>query len=205
MSLTCDITRTAIDANVPVAGPLEDDPGQLVAGGGCFWCTEAVFAALKGVSNVESGYAGGSADTADYKSVCSGATGHAEVIRITYDPDQISMGELLRIFFTVAHDPTQLNRQGADRGTQYRSVLFYETNAQRGYMADYISQLTKAGIYSSPIVTTLEPLDAFYMAEAYHQDYAANNPGQPYIAYNTAPKLSKLHKAFADKVREGDS
>ena len=202
MSLTCDISRTAIDASVPEAGALEDDPGVLVAGGGCFWCTEAVFRELKGVLSVDSGYAGGSADTADYQSVCSGATDHAEVIRITYDPAEIPMGELLRIFFTVAHDPTQLNRQGADRGTQYRSVLFYQSDALRDYMADYISRLNDSGVFSQPVVTTVEPLDAFYAAEAYHQDYAANNPGQPYIAYNTAPKIAKLHKSFGDKVRE---
>ena len=165
-----------------------------ILAGGCFWCTEAVFERLPGVSDVTSGYSGGDASTANYEATCSGTTGHAEAIKVTYDASQISYGELLRVFFAVAHDPTHLNRQGNDRGPQYRSAIFYETEEQRAIAAGYIEQLDAAGVYDDPIVTTLEPFDTFYEAEAYHQDYAQNNPAQPYVCAVALPKVAKLEK-----------
>lgn len=173
----------------------------LVLGGGCFWCTEAVYLALDGVLEVVSGYAGGSADTANYEAVCSGTTDHAEVIRIRYDADRISLGQLLKVFFSVAHDPTQLNRQGNDRGRQYRSVVFYHDDNEADIIRAYIRQLDQSGLFSSPIVTTLEPLTAFYPAEACHQNYAARNPLQPYILFAASPKVSKLEKTYPDKLK----
>lgn len=173
----------------------------LILGGGCFWCTEAVYLALDGVLEVVSGYAGGSADTANYEAVCSGTTDHAEVIRIRYDADRISLGQLLKVFFSVAHDPTQLNRQGNDRGRQYRSAVFYHDDNEADVIRAYIRQLDQSGLFSSPIVTTLEPLTAFYPAEAYHQNYAARNPLQPYILFAASPKVSKLEKTYPDKLK----
>jgi peptide-methionine (S)-S-oxide reductase len=185
--------------------PISDLPQsgmqRLVLGGGCFWCTEAVYLALDGVTAVTSGYAGGSASSANYEAVCSGTSGHAEVIRIDYDADRISLGQLLKVFFSVAHDPTQLNRQGNDRGTQYRSAVFYQDDAEAEVVRRYIEQLDRAALFSSPIVTTLEPLDAFYPAEAYHQDYAARNPLQPYILFAAGPKVSKLKQTYPDKLK----
>ena len=174
---------------------------QLVLGGGCFWCTEAVYRELAGVSEVTAGYAGGDAATADYRSVCTGTTGHAEVIRITYDSGQISTGQLLKVFFSVAHDPTQLNRQGNDRGTQYRSAVFYANEEQHQVAAAYINQLGQAGTFQAPIVTTLEPLTAFHPAEDYHQRYAEANPGQPYIQAVSAPKVAKLREKYANRLK----
>ena len=176
-----------------------DQTGTQIAylAGGCFWCTEAVFERLPGVSDVTSGYSGGDASTANYEATCSGTTGHAEAIKVTYDADQISYGELLRVFFAVAHDPTHLNRQGNDRGPQYRSAIFYETEEQRAVAAAYIEQLDAAGVYDDPIVTTLEPFDAFYKAEAYHQGYAQNNPAQPYVCAVALPKVAKLEKMMS--------
>ena len=174
---------------------------QAVLAGGCFWCTEAVYLQLNGVDSVEPGYSGGQAETADYKSVCTGSTGHAEAIRINYDPHKISLGRLLKVFFSVAHDPTQLNRQGHDIGTQYRSAFFFADDAQREVVSRYIEQLNAAGIFNAPIVTTLEPLEAFYPAETYHRDYAAQNPEQPFIRAVAAPKVAKLKEWHADKVK----
>jgi len=180
-----------------------DETGQqrLVVGGGCFWCTEAVFLALDGVTAVTSGYAGDREELANYDAVCSGSTDHAEVIEIVYDSATIGLGELLKIFFSIAHDPTQVDRQGNDRGRQYRSVVFFQTQAQKQYVADYIRQLDEAGVFDAPIATTLEPLDAFYTAEAYHQDFAARNPGQPYVQFSAAPKLEKLARAHPQRLR----
>lgn len=178
-----------------------EDRGEAVLGGGCFWCTEAVFRRLDGVTDVQPGYAGGSADTADYKQVCSGRTGHAEVIRIVYDPARTSYGQLLKVFFAVAHDPTQKDRQGNDVGTQYRSALFPIDAAQRDVAAAYMDQLAAASVFASPLATTIEPLDTFFVAEAYHHDYAARNPGQPYIRFVSLPKVEKLLHAFPDKLR----
>jgi peptide-methionine (S)-S-oxide reductase len=178
-----------------------EDRGEAVLAGGCFWCTEAVFRRLDGVDEVQPGYAGGSADTADYRKVCSGSTGHAEVIRITYDPARISYGQLLKVFFAVAHDPTQKDRQGNDVGTQYRSAVFPVDEAQRRVARAYMDQLTAADVFASPLATTLEPLEAFFVAEAYHHDYAAKNPGQSYIRIVSQPKVEKLEHVFPDKLR----
>lgn len=182
-------------------GPEAGDTQALVLAGGCFWCTEAVYLAMEGVLSVESGYAGGTASTANYEAVCTGLTDHAEVVRIAFDARRITAGELLRVFFSVAHDPTQLNRQGNDRGRQYRSAVFYADEAQRALAADYIATLNAAGAYPAPLVTTLEPLTTFYPAEAYHQNYAARNPGQAYVQFAALPKVEKLAQYFPARLR----
>jgi len=175
---------------------------QVVLAGGCFWCVEAVYDQLEGVIDVESGYSGGSKETANYQAVCTGTTGHAEAVRITYDPKKITYGMILKVFFTTAHDPTTLNRQGADVGTQYRSAIFYASESQKQIAADYIKQLNEAGVFRDPIVTKLEPLMAFYPAETYHQDYAKLNPDQSYIQGVSDPKVQKTRKAYPDLLRE---
>jgi len=175
---------------------------SIVLAGGCFWCTEAVFRELRGVESVVSGYSGGSATTANYRAVCGGDTGHAEAIEIRYDASQCTLGQLLKIFFSVAHDPTQLDGQGADIGTQYRSAIFYADDEQRRVSDAYIQQLDAAKVFANPIVTTLEPLGEFYPAEDYHQNYAALNPRQPYIAGVAAPKVSKLRENFSDRLKK---
>jgi peptide-methionine (S)-S-oxide reductase len=172
-----------------------------VLAGGCFWCVEAVFKELKGVISVRSGYAGDSAETANYRSVCSGSTNHAEVIEVRYDAAQTTFGRLLKIHFSVAHDPTQLDRQGNDSGRQYRSAILYADDEQKRIAEAYIRQLNEAHVFHDPIVTTLEPLQTFYVAEDYHQDYAARNPDQPYIAYVAQPKVDKLRTNFADVLK----
>ncbi|MFT3787064.1 MAG: peptide-methionine (S)-S-oxide reductase MsrA [Tepidisphaeraceae bacterium] len=169
-------------------------PRTAVLAGGCFWCTEGVFEHIPGVTDVESGYAGDTKETADYKTVCTGTTNHAEVIRITYDPQKVSYGQLLKAFFAIAHDPTTLNRQGNDVGRQYRSAVFYANEDERLVAADYIKQLDDAKVFASPIVTTLEPLKEFFPAELYHQNYVQNNPDQPYIAGVAMPKVAKALK-----------
>ncbi|MDC0663138.1 peptide-methionine (S)-S-oxide reductase MsrA [Marinobacter sp. SS21] len=174
---------------------------RLVLAGGCFWCVEAVFLAVDGVLGVASGYAGGSEASANYEAVCSGTSGHAEVVEICYDPTRISFGQLLKVFFSVAHDPTQLNRQGNDRGSQYRSAVFYDSDEQKRVTEAYIRQLEAAGVYPQPIVTSLEPLQAFYPAEGYHQNYAARNPFQPYVMAVAAPKVEKLRQAFGAQLK----
>jgi len=183
--------------------PVIDEPvaktsGQqtAVVAGGCLWGIQAVFQHVKGVISATSGYSGGVASTAEYEVVSTGETGHAESVKIVYDPSQITYGELLRVFFSVAHDPTQLNRQGPDEGSQYRSVIFYNSDEQRHIAEAYISQLDKAKVFPRPIVTQVVGLKAFYPAEAYHQNYAANHPYQPYILYNDAPKVSHLRQQF---------
>lgn len=181
--------------------PGSASPQTAVLAGGCFWCTEAVFVPLDGVASVVSGYIGGSAQTANYEAVCSGTTGHAEAIRITFAPDVISFGQLLRVFFAVAHDPTQLNRQGNDRGTQYRSAIFPVDAEQRAAAEAYIAQLNAAKVFGAPIATTVEDGGTFYAAETYHQNYAARNPHQPYVAAVAAPKVDKLVKYFADRLK----
>ena len=173
-----------------------------VFAGGCFWCTEAAFEQLAGVSDVESGYAGGTKETANYDRVCEGDTGHAEAIRITYDPRQISYDQLLDVFFD-AHDPTQLNRQGGDIGTQYRSAIFFANDDQRRQTEAKIQKLTADRTYSRPIVTTLEPLKAFYPAEQYHQDYARHNPQQPYIQSHAIPKACKIREKHVKLIKPG--
>jgi len=169
-----------------------------VVAGGCLWGIQAVFQHVKGVIGATSGYAGGSAKTAEYELVSTGETGHAESVKITYDPSKITYGQLLRVFFSVAHDPTQLNRQGPDEGTQYRSSIFYGTDDQKRIAEAYITQLEKAKVFQRPIVTQVVPLKGFYPAEAYHQDYAAHHPNNPYIIYNDAPKVAHLRELFPD-------
>jgi peptide-methionine (S)-S-oxide reductase len=173
-----------------------------VFAGGCFWCVEAVFAPLKGVRDAVSGYVGGTAETADYETVCSGTTDHAEAVRVRYDPTQVSCGQLLKLFFSIAHDPTQLNRQGNDHGRQYRSAIFYADDMQKEVAEAYIRQLDEAHLFDAPIVTSLEPLKAFYEGEAYHQGYAERNPFQPYVAYTAAPKVKKLHEYYGDRLKD---
>lgn len=175
---------------------------KAVMAGGCFWGVQAVFQHLKGVSNAVSGYAGGSADTAHYDTVSGGRTGHAEAVEITYDPKQISYGQLLQVYFSVAHDPTQLNRQGPDSGTQYRSTVFPANDAQRKVAEAYIAQLNQTGVYPKALATTVEPLKAFYPAEGYHQDYLVRHPNSMYIVINDIPKVENLAETFPDKYRD---
>jgi peptide-methionine (S)-S-oxide reductase len=169
-----------------------------VFAGGCFWGVEAVFERLKGVSEVVSGFAGGKKSTANYETVSGGRTGHAESVKVTYDPSKISYGQLLQVFFSVAHDPTTLNRQGPDEGTQYRSAIFYTDAEQKRVAEAYIKQLDDAKVFKHKIVTQLTPLDGFYAAEAYHQHYFDQHPNQPYIVYNDAPKVRELQKQFPE-------
>ncbi len=171
-----------------------------VLGGGCFWCLEAVYDQLKGVISVESGYAGGSVPNPTYEAVCTGRTGHAEVVRITYDPRIVSFRDLLDVFFTI-HDPTTLNRQGADVGTQYRSVIFYTTPEQRAVAEAAIAELEAAKVWRDPIVTEVKPLDAFYVAEDYHQEYFARNPNQGYCRVVIEPKVAKFRKQYLDRLK----
>jgi peptide-methionine (S)-S-oxide reductase len=187
---------------------LDQDPSSrkgiqtAVLAGGCFWCTEAVFEILDGVKDVVSGYSGGDAKTANYKAVSTGATNHAEAIKVTFDASKISYGELLRVFFEVAHDPTQLNRQGPDWGRQYRSAIFYANEEQKRIAEAYIAQLTAAKVFPKPIVTEVVPLKDFYPAEDYHQDFVDNNPINPYVMANANPKIAKLKKACPRLVRK---
>ena len=185
----------------PVAKMVEPKGTQTaVFAGGCFWGVEAVFERVKGVTRVESGYSGGTRSMADYDLVSSGTTGHAESVRIQYNPAVISYGELLHIFFSVAHDPTQLNRQGPDRGAQYRTAIFPANAAQRNAASAYIAQLDKAAYWKKPIVTKLEPF-SFFPAETYHQDFMAKNPRHPYIIQWDKPKIANLKRLFANHVR----
>jgi peptide-methionine (S)-S-oxide reductase len=174
---------------------------HLVCAGGCFWGVEAVFEHVKGVKDVVSGYSGGSATTAHYEVVGTGQTGHAESVRVVYDPKLVSYGQLLKVYFSVAHDPTQLNRQSPDTGTQYRSEIFAASADQQKLADAYIAQLTAAKAFNAPIVTKVEPLKAFYPAEAYHQNYLRLNPNNPYIVYNDAPKLVHLKELFPQLYR----
>jgi peptide-methionine (S)-S-oxide reductase len=203
-------TRSGADDSLVPAGfpdPAEDvAPGdgteqRAVLAGGCFWCVEAVYRELDGVSSVVSGYAGGTAETANYRAVCSKNTSHAEVVELRFDPKRISFGQILKVFFSVAHDPTQLNRQGNDVGTQYRSAIFPVDAEQQRVAAAYIRQLDAAKAFPGRIVTTIEPLEAFYRAEEEHQDYARRNPFQPYIAHVAAPKVKKVRERFADRLK----
>jgi peptide-methionine (S)-S-oxide reductase len=175
--------------------------GVAVLAGGCFWCVEAVYAQLKGVRDVTNGYAGGTAETADYETVCGGRTDHAEVVRVRFDPATITFGKILKVFFSIAHDPTQRDRQGNDVGRQYRSAIFYNDDGQNRVAEAYIRQLDAARVFDAPIVTEVIPLEAFYEAEPYHQRYAERNPGNPYIAAVAAPKVSKLRAYYADRLK----
>jgi peptide-methionine (S)-S-oxide reductase len=172
-----------------------------VFGTGCFWCTEAVFQTMEGVSEVVSGYSGGAIDNPTYREVCNGTTGHAECVRITYDPAKVTYTELLEAFFR-SHDPTTLNRQGNDVGTQYRSVIFYQNEEQRQWAETAKAELNRSGAYSNPIVTEISPAETFYPAEAYHQNYFKNNPSQGYCTFVIAPKLDKFKSVFKDKLKQ---
>jgi peptide-methionine (S)-S-oxide reductase len=179
------------------------DAGKEVAtlAGGCFWCLEAVFDELKGVESVESGYMGGRTVNPTYEEVCSGQTGHAEVTRLTFDPKIVSFKEILEVFFVI-HDPTTLNRQGNDVGTQYRSAIFYHSAEQKSAAEQVIANLGSAGVYDDPIVTEVAPASQFYVAEDYHQDYFRRNPAQPYCAYVVRPKVAKFRKHFLEKLKK---
>jgi peptide-methionine (S)-S-oxide reductase len=171
-----------------------------VFGGGCFWCLEAVFSRLRGIKSVESGYMGGHVENPTYRQVCGGDTGHVEVVRVIFDPEEISYSGLLEVFFTV-HDPTTLNRQGNDVGTQYRSVIFYESEEQRRRAEQAIAELNAARTWPDPVVTAVEPAGKFFVAEDYHQEYYANNPSQPYCQITIPPKLKKLQQKFAARLK----
>jgi len=204
-SLMASVTLSA--ASLP--GPTVDEnksetkSESVVLAGGCFWGVQAVFSALKGVTSAISGYSGGSKSNAHYEIVSTGTTGHAESVQVTFDPSQISFGQILKVYFSVAHDPTELNRQGPDQGTQYRSEIFFSSDEQKHIAEAYIQQLDAAKVFKHPIVTKVAPLQAFYRAEDYHQDYVAHNPHQPYVAYNDLPKLTNLRAEFPEMCKGG--
>lgn len=201
-SLVLHRATPAAEAAITIPAPALDNPhaaGQLqtaVLAGGCFWGVQAVFEHVKGVTRVIAGYAGGERATADYETVSGGSTGHAESVQVTFDPAQVSFGELLRIAFSVVLDPTQLNRQGPDSGTQYRSEVFYSDERQKEIATAYIAQLNAAHVYSKPIATRVDPLKGFYPAESYHQDYLVNHPGSFYIIVNDKPKVENFQRLF---------
>jgi peptide-methionine (S)-S-oxide reductase len=200
----CNVVSATVAIPDPmVDAPLAEKKGEQTAvlAGGCFWGVEAVFEHVKGVIDVASGYAGGSASSANYETVSNGGTGHAESVRIKYDPSQISYGQLLKVFFSVAHDPTQLNRQGPDTGTQYRSAIFCTNEDQKRIAQAYIGQLNKAKVFERPIVTTVGVGTAFYVAEGYHQDYVVHHPNEPYIVMHDLPKVANLRKEFPSLYR----
>lgn len=187
--------------SVDIPAPATRQKATAVLAGGCFWGVEAVFERLKGVSEVVSGFAGGSRLTAHYEIVGTGVTGHAESVKISYDPSQISYGRLLEVYFSVAHDPTELNRQGPDEGTQYRSAIFYSNDEQKRVAEAYIQQLNQAKVFPHPIVTQVVPLKGFYDAEEYHQHFLDRNPNNPYIVYNDLPKLKRLQQQFPELLK----
>jgi peptide-methionine (S)-S-oxide reductase len=200
----CNVAASAVAIpNPTLDAPLATAKGEQTAvlAGGCFWGVEAVFEHVKGVSRAESGYSGGSPSTAKYQLVGSGATGHAEAVRVTFDPSQITYGQLLKVFFAVAHDPTELNRQGPDTGTQYRSAIFFANAEQQRIAQAYIEQLDQAKVFGRKIVTQVVPLQSFHEAEDYHQDYLVHHPNEPYIVYNDLPKLENLRKQLPDLYR----
>ncbi len=208
-TVACSPTTTPIARAEPLPAAATDRPGvedpaitrTTVLAGGCFWCIEAVFESVTGITRVVSGYAGGAVDDANYRAVSAGRTRHAEVVEITYHPATISYGTLLRIFFTV-HDPTQLNRQGPDHGRQYRSAIFYADTEEQRVAADYIAQLNASGCFDKPIATRLEKLERFYPAEAYHQDFVRRNPNHGYVRAWVPPKLQKLKKHYPALVKQ---
>jgi len=188
--------------------PAEDSPraassseARAVLAGGCFWCVEAVYRQLDGVSAVTNGYAGGTASSANYQAVSSGGTDHAEAVEVRFDPQKITFGQVLKVFFSIAHDPTTRDRQGPDVGRQYRSVIFFVDDEQKRVAESYVKQLDRAKVFDRPIVTEIVPLDRFYAGEDYHQDYAARNPLQPYILFNARPKVDKVRMYFKDRVK----
>jgi methionine-S-sulfoxide reductase len=201
--LACSVVETAAPNTVPdpvapaaIAPESAKSPQVAVFAGGCFWGVDAVYKHVKGVIDVKSGYSGGAAKTAQYETVSEGDTGHAESVKIQFDPQQVSYEQLLKIFFSVVHDPTELNRQGPDSGSQYRSAIFYTTEEQKKAALDYIAQLTNSKVFAKPIVTQVVPFVAFYNAEDYHQNYLASHTDQPYIMINDIPKVENLKKAF---------
>lgn len=209
MNDVCDIPGAGLavarshvpDAAFDPAAAAGVDEELAVLAGGCFWCTEAVFRELDGVTSVMPGYSGDGADSATYQRVCSGTTAHAESIAIRFDPARISYGSLLKVFFAVAHDPTQIDRQGNDLGRQYRSVIFYGDQRQHDVAAAYIRQLDEAKVFTAPIATEVVPLEAFHDAEAYHRNYAERHPREAYIAGVAAPKVAKLRQQFGDRLK----
>jgi peptide-methionine (S)-S-oxide reductase len=199
------VTAACHAGGAAVPAPVVDESGAstpaketAVLAGGCFWGMQAVFQHVKGVESATSGYSGGTMKNPDYETVSSGSTGHAESVEIVFDPSKVTYGELLRVFFSVAHDPTELNRQGPDEGTQYRSVIFYANNEQKRVADAYIAQLEQAKVFQRPIVTQVVPFKGFYEAENYHQNYAKIHPYDPYILYNDAPKVVNLRKDFPE-------
>jgi peptide-methionine (S)-S-oxide reductase len=205
ISMACSVAENAASKPLPDPAPVAAATPKTgstmetaVFAGGCFWGVDAVYKHVKGVIDVKSGYAGGSAKTAEYDRVSEGDTGHAESVRVEFNPQQVSYDQLLKLFFSVVHDPTELNRQGPDTGSQYRSAIFYTSEDQKKAALDYITQLTNSKAFSKPIVTQVVPLKDFYMAEDYHQNYLANHPDQPYIVINDIPKVENLKKEFPD-------
>ncbi|WP_201840669.1 peptide-methionine (S)-S-oxide reductase MsrA [Microvirga zambiensis] len=195
------------NAAVTIPPPMMDEPvggasETVVLAGGCFWGVQGVFQHVRGVTSAISGYSGGKPDTAQYETVSSGRTGHAESVKVTFDPHQVSLGQILQIYFSVVHDPTELNRQGPDVGSQYRSAIFADNDAQREVARAYINQLNQARVYPKPIVTTADRLTGFYPAEAYHQDFLTLHPSYPYIVINDLPKVSDLKRIFPELYRE---
>ncbi len=200
-------TSSAATGSIAVPAPDIDEPGGVasetaVLAGGCFWGVQGVFQHVKGVTRAESGYAGGDRETANYETVSSGSTGHAESVRINYDPTQVTYGQLLRIFFSVVQDPTQLNRQGPDVGTQYRSAIFAQDETQKRVAESYIAQLNQDAVFPKPIVTSVSPKAEFFPAEQYHQDYLNSNPTNAYIAINDMPKVNDLKRLFPELYRD---
>jgi len=203
------LTTGTATKSAPFPDPAVDDPlaaesalRTVVVAGGCFWGVQAVFQHIKGVVSATSGYSGGTVKNPSYEAVCTGRTGHAESVQVAYDPSKVSLGQILKAFFSVAHDPTEVNRQGPDTGTQYRSAVFYAGEEQLRITRAYIDQLNQAKIFRRPIATQVVPLDQFYQAEAYHQDYAAKHPYEPYIAINDLPKVDALRKQLPDLYRK---
>jgi peptide-methionine (S)-S-oxide reductase len=197
----CNTSSSVVALPDPkVDDPLAKEKGRqtAVVAGGCFWGIQALFAHVKGVIQSTSGYSGGAANTAQYEKVCSGRTGHAEAVEVVFDPSQVSFGQLLKVFFSVAHDPTELNRQGPDVGTQYRSAIFYVSEDQKRIALAYVEQLNAANVFSGPIATQIVPLEAFYPAEEYHQDYVDQHPENMYIVINDLPKVENLKKQFPE-------
>jgi len=193
---TASAANALPDPKVDETQPAAQGSEKVVFAGGCFWGIQAVFEHVKGVTKATAGYSGGNVKNPSYEDVSSGETGHAESVQVVYDPSKITFGQLLKVFFSVAHDPTELNRQGPDEGTQYRSAIFYETPGQQRIAQAYVAQLTDARAFSRPIVTQIVPFTAFYRAEDYHQDYLVAHPDNPYIMMNDFPKVSNLKKQF---------
>lgn len=204
--VSCGANAEAVDKRIPA--PAVDTavaeaakPQVAVFAGGCFWGLQGMFQHVRGVTKVVAGYSGGEKETAHYEMVGTETTGHAESVEITFDPKQVSYGQLLQLFFSVAHDPTQLDRQGPDRGPSYRSEIFFASPSQERVARAYVNQLTAAKVFSQPIVTKIEPLKAFYAAEDYHQDYLIHHPSQPYIVFNDKPKIEALKRVYPERYR----